>query len=82
MNGDILAQSVEGRGSLLTLEFQAGSLSSPESLHSRPSADPEPAAFDDSPLAGATILGDGTVGFILDVRGMLEITRRGEPVAA
>lgn len=33
-------------------------------------------------IAGATILGDGTVGFILDVRGMLEITRRGEPVAA
>jgi two-component system, sensor histidine kinase len=56
MNGDILAQSVEGRGSLLTLEFQAESLSSPESLHSRPSADPEPAVFDDSPVAGATIL--------------------------
>ena len=33
-------------------------------------------------IAGATILGDGTVGFILDVRGLLEITRRGEPVAA
>jgi two-component system chemotaxis sensor kinase CheA len=33
-------------------------------------------------IAGATILGDGTVGFILDVRGMLEITRRGELVAA
>ncbi len=33
-------------------------------------------------IAGATILGDGTVGFILDVRGLLEITRRGVPVAA
>jgi two-component system chemotaxis sensor kinase CheA len=33
-------------------------------------------------VAGATILGDGTVGFILDVRGLLEIARRGEPVAA
>jgi two-component system chemotaxis sensor kinase CheA len=33
-------------------------------------------------IAGATILGDGTVGFILDVRGMLELTRRGEAVAA
>ena len=33
-------------------------------------------------IAGATILGDGTVGFILDVRGLLEIARRGEPVAA
>ena len=33
-------------------------------------------------VAGATILGDGTVGFILDVRGMLEIARRGMPVAA
>ncbi len=32
-------------------------------------------------IAGATILSDGTVGFILDVRGMLEIARRGEPVA-
>lgn len=32
-------------------------------------------------IAGATILGDGTVGFILDVRGMLEIARRGEAVA-
>jgi len=32
-------------------------------------------------VAGATILGDGTVGFILDVRGMLEIARRGMPVA-
>lgn len=33
-------------------------------------------------VAGATILGDGTVGFILDVRGLLEIARSGEPVAA
>jgi two-component system, chemotaxis family, sensor kinase CheA len=33
-------------------------------------------------IAGATILGDGTVGFILDVRGLLEIARRGMPVAA
>jgi two-component system chemotaxis sensor kinase CheA len=33
-------------------------------------------------VAGATILGDGTVGFILDVRGLLEIARRGVPVAA
>ncbi|NOT21648.1 MAG: chemotaxis protein CheA, partial [Nitrospiraceae bacterium] len=33
-------------------------------------------------VAGATILGDGTVGFILDVRGLLEIARRGIPVAA
>ncbi|TKB61183.1 MAG: chemotaxis protein CheA [Nitrospira sp.] len=33
-------------------------------------------------IAGATILGDGTVGFILDVRGLLEIARQGEPVAA
>jgi two-component system chemotaxis sensor kinase CheA len=33
-------------------------------------------------VAGATILGDGTVGFILDVRGLLEIARRGTPVAA
>ena len=32
-------------------------------------------------IAGATILSDGTVGFILDVRGMLEISRRGGPVA-
>jgi len=32
-------------------------------------------------IAGATILGDGTVGFILDVRGMLEIARSGMPVA-
>jgi two-component system, chemotaxis family, sensor kinase CheA len=32
-------------------------------------------------IAGATILGDGTVGFILDVRGMLEIARRGEAMA-
>jgi two-component system, chemotaxis family, sensor kinase CheA len=32
-------------------------------------------------VAGATILGDGTVGFILDVRGMLEIARREMPVA-
>jgi two-component system chemotaxis sensor kinase CheA len=33
-------------------------------------------------VAGATILGDGTVGFILDVRGLIEIARRGAPVAA
>lgn len=33
-------------------------------------------------IAGATILGDGTVGFILDVRGLLEIARRETPVAA
>jgi two-component system, chemotaxis family, sensor kinase CheA len=33
-------------------------------------------------VAGATILGDGTVGFILDVRGLIEMSRRGEPVAA
>ena len=33
-------------------------------------------------VAGATILGDGTVGFILDVRGLLEMARRGTPVAA
>ncbi|MDF2457809.1 MAG: two-component system, chemotaxis family, sensor kinase CheA [Nitrospira sp.] len=32
-------------------------------------------------LAGATILGDGTVGFIIDVRGMLALSR-GVPVAA
>ncbi len=33
-------------------------------------------------IAGATILGDGTVGFILDVRGLLEIARNGTPIAA
>jgi len=33
-------------------------------------------------VAGATILSDGAVGFILDVRGVLEIARRGAPVAA
>jgi two-component system chemotaxis sensor kinase CheA len=33
-------------------------------------------------IAGATILGDGTVGFILDVRGLLEIARQGTPMAA
>ncbi|MBH0204020.1 MAG: chemotaxis protein CheA, partial [Nitrospira sp.] len=33
-------------------------------------------------IAGATILSNGTVGFILDVRGLLSIARRGEPVAA
>ncbi|MBX3304021.1 MAG: chemotaxis protein CheA [Nitrospira sp.] len=33
-------------------------------------------------VAGATILGDGTVGFILDVRGLIEIARHGNPVAA
>ena len=31
-------------------------------------------------VAGATILSDGAVGFILDVRGVLEIARRGAPV--
>lgn len=33
-------------------------------------------------VAGATILGDGTVGFILDVRGLLEIARREQAVPA
>lgn len=33
-------------------------------------------------IAGATILGDGTVGFILDVRGLLELARHGQPVSA
>lgn len=33
-------------------------------------------------IAGATILGDGTVGFILDVRGVLEIAREGASLAA
>jgi two-component system, chemotaxis family, sensor kinase CheA len=33
-------------------------------------------------IAGATILSDGTVGFILDVRGLLVIARQGAPVAA
>ena len=33
-------------------------------------------------VAGATILGDGTVGFILDVRGLLEMARREETVGA
>ncbi len=33
-------------------------------------------------VAGATILSDGTVGFILDVRGVVEIARRAAPVAA
>ncbi|MGB4066444.1 MAG: chemotaxis protein CheA [Nitrospira sp.] len=33
-------------------------------------------------IAGATILSDGTVGFILDVRGLVEIARRDVPVAA
>ncbi len=33
-------------------------------------------------IAGATILGDGTIGFILDVRGLLEIARYGALVAA
>jgi two-component system chemotaxis sensor kinase CheA len=32
-------------------------------------------------IAGATILGDGTVGFIVDVRGMLALSR-GVAVAA
>jgi two-component system chemotaxis sensor kinase CheA len=30
-------------------------------------------------VAGATILGDGTVGLILDVRGLLELARQEEP---
>jgi two-component system, chemotaxis family, sensor kinase CheA len=33
-------------------------------------------------VAGAMILSDGTVGFILDVRGVVEIARRAAPVAA
>ncbi|MBX3349250.1 MAG: chemotaxis protein CheA [Nitrospira sp.] len=33
-------------------------------------------------VAGATILGDGTVGFILDVRGLLNISRKGTTKAA
>ena len=33
-------------------------------------------------IAGATILGDGTVGFILDVRGLLEIARKEEAMVA
>lgn len=33
-------------------------------------------------IAGATILGDGTVGFILDIRGLLELARRDACVAA
>lgn len=33
-------------------------------------------------IAGATILGDGTVGFILDVRGLLELARQGGAVTA
>ncbi|HUM40576.1 MAG TPA: chemotaxis protein CheA, partial [Nitrospira sp.] len=33
-------------------------------------------------VAGATILGDGTVGFILDVRGILNIARRENSIAA
>ena len=33
-------------------------------------------------IAGATILSDGTVGFILDVRGLLELARHGQAVAA
>jgi two-component system chemotaxis sensor kinase CheA len=33
-------------------------------------------------IAGATILGDGTVGFIVDVRGLLEMARREAPLAA
>ena len=32
-------------------------------------------------IAGATILSDGRVGFILDVRGLLELARQGAPVA-
>lgn len=33
-------------------------------------------------IAGATILGDGTVGLILDVRGLLDIARGEAPIAA
>ncbi|MCS6293971.1 MAG: chemotaxis protein CheA [Nitrospira sp.] len=33
-------------------------------------------------IAGATILGDGTVSFILDVRGLIELSRHGMSVAA
>jgi two-component system chemotaxis sensor kinase CheA len=33
-------------------------------------------------VAGATILGDGTVGFILDVRGLIEMSRQSLLVAA
>ncbi|MDO9117636.1 MAG: chemotaxis protein CheA [Nitrospira sp.] len=33
-------------------------------------------------LAGATILGDGTVGFILDVRGLIELARQSTATAA
>ncbi|MBI5855945.1 MAG: chemotaxis protein CheA [Nitrospirae bacterium] len=33
-------------------------------------------------LAGATILGDGAVAFILDVRGLIELARHGAAVAA
>lgn len=32
-------------------------------------------------VAGATILGDGTVALILDVRGLIELARRGDPAA-
>ena len=35
-----------------------------------------------SGVAGATILGDGTVGFILDVRGLLEMSRQAAMAAA
>jgi len=33
-------------------------------------------------LSGATILGDGTVALILDVRGLIELARHGAPVGA
>lgn len=33
-------------------------------------------------IAGATILGDGTVGFILDVRGLLALARQGAALVA
>jgi two-component system chemotaxis sensor kinase CheA len=33
-------------------------------------------------IAGATILGDGTVGFILDARGLLALARQGVSLAA
>jgi two-component system chemotaxis sensor kinase CheA len=32
-------------------------------------------------VAGATILGDGTVGLILDVRGLVELARQGQSIA-
>ena len=32
-------------------------------------------------VAGATILGDGTVGLILDVRGLVRLARQDQPIA-